>query len=122
MASKRVKGITIEIGGDSTKLVSALSQVDSAINRTQTNLRDINKALKLDPSNTELLTDKQNELTKAVEQAKEKLETEKKAMEQLKQSDGFDATSKQAQDLKTQIDLDTAALKDAEKQLRTSAP
>ena len=118
MASSRIKGITIEIGGDTTKLVSALSKVDSAIRETQTNLRDINKALKLDPSNTELLTDKQNELTKAVEQAKEKLENEKKAMEQLKQSDGFDATSKQAQDLKTQIDLDTAALKDAEKQLK----
>lgn len=57
MAAGRIKGITIEIGGDSTKLVKALASVDSAISKTQQNLRDINKALKFDPTNTNLLKD-----------------------------------------------------------------
>ena len=58
MAAGRIKGITIEIGGDTTKLVSALAKVDNSISKTQSNLRDLNRALKLDPGNTELLKDK----------------------------------------------------------------
>ena len=48
MAAGRIKGITIEIGANTTKLTSALAKVDSALSKTQTNLRDLNKALKLD--------------------------------------------------------------------------
>ena len=118
MAAGRIKGITIEIGGDTTKLVSALSKVDSAIKTTQTNLRDIEKALKLDPTNVNLLKDKQRELGDAVEEAKKKLETEKQALEQMKNTDGFDANSKAAKDLQTQIDIDTVALEKAEKELK----
>ena len=118
MAAGRIKGITIEIGGDTTKLVSALSKVDNAIKTTQGNLRDIEKALKLDPTSTNLLRDKQRELGDAVKEAKEKLETEKKALDQMKKTEGFDANSEAARKLQTQIDLDTAALKKAEKELK----
>ena len=118
MASQRIKGITIEIGGNTTNLVNALHNVDKASQATRNNLNDINKALKLDPTNVNLLKDKQNELRDAVQNAKEKLDTEKQALEELKKQDGFDANSKQAKDLKTQIDLDTAALKSAQKQLK----
>lgn len=118
MAAGRIKGITIEIGGDTTKLVSALSKVDNAIKTTQGNLRDIEKALKLDPTSTNLLRDKQRELGDAVKEAKEKLETEKKALDQMKKTEGFDANSEAARKLQTQIDLDTAALKEAEKELK----
>lgn len=118
MAAGRIKGITIEIGGDTTKLVSALSKVDNAIKTTQGNLRDIEKALKLDPTSTNLLRDKQRELGDAVKEAKEKLETEKKALDQMKNTKGFDANSEAARKLQTQIDLDTAALKEAEKELK----
>lgn len=118
MASQRIKGITIEIGGDSTKLVNALHDVDKATAATKNNLNDINRALKLDPTNITLLKDKQNELNDRVKEAKERLDIEKKALEELSKQDGFDANSKQARDLKTQIDLDTAALKQAEKQLK----
>lgn len=121
MATGRIKGITIEIGGDTTKLVKALSAVDSAISKTQTNLRDINKALKFDPSNTELLKDKQVELANAIASTEEKLRTEKEALEQMKNSEGFDANSEAARNLKTQIDLDTVALKQLEQQARQSA-
>lgn len=121
MAAGRIKGITIEIGGDTTKLVSALAKVDNSISKTQSNLRDLNRALKLDPGNTELLKDKQMELGKAIEDTKSKLETEKQALEQMKNTEGFDANSQAARDLKIQIDLDTQALKELESQARQSA-
>ena len=56
--ANRIKGITVEIGGDTTKLSKALKNVDSSIKNTQTQLRDVNKLLKLDPGNTELLAQK----------------------------------------------------------------
>lgn len=121
MAAGRIKGITIEIGGDTTKLVKALSNVDNAISKTQTNLRDINKALKLDPSNTALLKDRQEELAKAIEETKSKLDIEKEAYEQLSQADQTPENVEKMRQLKTQIDLDTAALKDLEDQARSAA-
>ena len=121
MGVGRIKGITIEIGGDTTKLVKALSSVDNALNKTQTNLRDINKALKFDPTNTNLLKDRQRELADAISETKQKLDTEKQALEQMRNTEGFDANSRAARDLQTQIDLDTAALKELEAQARQSA-
>ena len=60
MAGSRIKGITVEIGGDTTKLQSALKCVNSEIKNTQSQLKDVEKLLKLDPGNTELLAQKQN--------------------------------------------------------------
>lgn len=121
MAAGRIKGITIEIDGDSTKLVKALSTVDKAINKTQQNLRDIDKALKFNPGNTDLLKDKQVELANAIENTKKKLDTEKEALAQMKNTEGFDANSEAARNLQIQIDLDTQALKDLESQARQSS-
>lgn len=121
MAAGRIKGITIEIGGDSTKLTTALSKVDRSIKETQSNLRDLDRALKLDPGNADLLKDKQRELAIQIDETKKKIETEKEALDQMKNSDGFDENSRDAQNLKTQIDLDTAALKDLEKQAKDSS-
>lgn len=84
MPAKNIKGITIEIGGDTTKLESALKKVNTTIRTTNKELTDINKLLKVDPSNVELLKQKQDSLTTAINATKEKLETEKKALEQLK--------------------------------------
>lgn len=61
--ANRIKGITVEIGGDTTGLDKALKGVQSTLRTTQTSLRDVNKLLKLDPSNTELLSQKQRLLT-----------------------------------------------------------
>lgn len=113
----RVKGLTIVLGADTSELVSAIHSVNTAISKTQTNLRDINKALKLDPGNVSLLKDKQNELATAIDQAKQKLEAEKEAMERLEAS-GVDKTSQEFRDLKVQIDLDESALKRLEKQMK----
>ena len=80
MASGRIKGITIEIDGDTTKLTTALKQVDKQIRDTQSSLRDVNKLLKMDPGNADLLAQKQKCLTDAIDATKKKLEEE---LEQL---------------------------------------
>lgn len=69
MAS-RIKGITVEIGGDTTKLTDALRDVNNEVYNTQLQLRDVEKLLKLDPSNTELLAQKQRLLTEEVQATK----------------------------------------------------
>ena len=80
--ANRIKGITVEIGGDTTKLSKALEGVNKNIKTTQTQLKDVEKLLKLDPSNTELLSQKHKLLADAVKATKEKLETLKTAAEQ----------------------------------------
>ena len=82
MAASRIKGITVEIGGDTTKLQTALQGVNKEIKSTQSQLKDVEKLLKLDPGNTELLAQKQQLLSSAVKETKEKLETLKTAAEQ----------------------------------------
>lgn len=81
MAS-RIQGITVEIGGDTTKLQTALKGVNSSIKSTQQQLKDVNSLLKLDPGNTELLAQKQKLLSEAVGETKEKLAALKTAAEQ----------------------------------------
>ena len=66
MAGRNIKGITVEIGGDTTKLQTALEGVNSKIKNTQAQLRDVEKLLKLDPGNTELLAQKHKLLADAV--------------------------------------------------------
>ena len=80
--ANRIKGITVEIGGDTTRLTKALKNVDGSIKNTQTQLRDVNKLLKLDPGNTELLAQKHRLLGDAVGQTKQRLETLKTSAEQ----------------------------------------
>ncbi len=86
MAGSRIKGITVEIGGDTTKLQSALKGVNAEIKNTQSQLKDVEKLLKLDPGNTELLAQKQKLLSSAVSETKEKLATLKTAAEQANQA------------------------------------
>ena len=82
----RIKGITVEIGGDTTKLSKALESVNKQIKNTQSQLKDVEKLLKLDPGNTELLAQKHKLLGDAVAQTKEKLETLKTAAEQANEA------------------------------------
>lgn len=85
----RIKGITIEIGGDTTGLNKALSGTNKEIRNTQSQLKDVERLLKLDPSNTELLKQKQKLLAEAVEETGDKLEklktAEKQAQNQFKE-------------------------------------
>lgn len=81
----RIKGITIEIGGDTTALSKALSGVNKEINSTQKQLRDVERLLKLDPGNVTLLEQKQRLLADSVEQTRQKLDSLKSAEKQVQQ-------------------------------------
>ena len=69
--ANRIKGITVEIGGDTTGLDKALKSVNSSITKTQSALNDVNRLLKLDPSNTVLVAQKQELLAQAEKDAAE---------------------------------------------------
>lgn len=88
MASTSIKGITIQIGGDTKGLTTALHKVNDELATTQADLKQVERLLKLDPTNTELLAQRQRLLAQAVEQSKDKIEqlkeAEKQAQEQLK--------------------------------------
>ena len=81
----RIKGITIEIGGDTTGLKSALQGVNKEITGTQKQLNDINRLLKMDPGNTELLRQKYELLNKSIDQTEDKLDKLKEAEKQVQQ-------------------------------------
>ena len=79
MASGAIKGITIEFRGDTTKLGKALNDVNKEIRTPDSALREVDKALKLDPTNVELLAQKEALLNKQIEQTREKLELQEEA-------------------------------------------
>ena len=83
--SSRIKGVTVEIGGDTTGLEKALKQVNSNIRETQSQLKDVSRLLKLDPSNTELLAQKQRLLKDSISETKQKLDALKQAQQQAKE-------------------------------------
>lgn len=82
MATK-VRGITIELGADTSGLSKALTSVNKEIGSTQKQLKDVERLLKLDPKNTELLEQKQRLLGNAVEQTETKLEALLKAQTEV---------------------------------------
>lgn len=75
MAAKTLKGITVEINGKTTGLANALKDVTKTSTALSSNLKEINKALKLDPGNAELLNEKQKILSESVAAARKELET-----------------------------------------------
>ncbi len=113
----RIQGITVEIGGDTTKLTTALQGVNKEIKSTQSQLKDVEKLLKLDPSNTELITQKQRLLGDAIKETKEKLSTLKTAAEQAnEQLQKGEITQEQYDALQREIQETEQALKTLESQ------
>lgn len=82
MANK-IKGISIEISGDTSKLQKSLNQLNAPINKLNNELKDLDKALKLDPKNTELLAQKQEVLGRNISATKDKLNQLKEAQAQM---------------------------------------
>ena len=122
MGARRIAGITVEIGGDTTKLTTALKDVDKALSTTQSSLRDVNKLLKLDPGNTELLAQKHRLLGEAVSETKEKLATLKTAAEQANQAlANGEITQSQYDALQREIIETEQKLKDLERQAENSS-
>lgn len=85
--ANRIRGITVEIGGDVTKLDKALEGTNKQLSKTQRNLKDIEKALKIDPTNTVLLEQKQRLLAQAVEFTGDRFQKVKQAAESVKPND-----------------------------------
>ncbi len=110
----RIKGITIEIGANTVKLTEALRNVDSNLKDTQADLRDVNKLLKLDPGNVQLLAQKQELLQKATAETAEKIRIEKEALAQLKASPDAEKTIDQQKRLEREIIANEASLKKLE--------
>jgi len=111
----RLKGITLEIGGDTQELSKSLKNVNDNIKNTQTQLKDVQKLLKLDPTNVELLRQKQQLFRDAVAESKEKLEALKQAQTTM-DANGVDKNSEQYMALQREIvstTLDVERLEDA---------
>lgn len=108
----RIKGITIQLDGEATPLQRTLSDVDRSLTETSRKLKDVNKLLKLDPTSTELLSQKQKTLKTAIEQTKDRLQKLKDAQKGVKE--GTDEWDK----LQREIIATEEDLKDLEKQYR----
>lgn len=119
MAGEKIRGITLEIGGDTQGLSKSLTGVNAEIKNTKTQLNDVKKLLKLDPTNVELLRQKQQLLKDAVAETKEKLDTLKKVQESM-DANGVDKNSEQYMALQREITSATLYLQDFEKELGES--
>ena len=114
MANSKIRGITIEIGGDTTKLDKALGSVDKKVKGTQVELREVNKLLKIDPTNTE----------DAISETKEKLDILKNAESQVQeQFKKGEVSEEQYKALKRELgrtEVELANLEEAARQTDTA--
>lgn len=122
MAGNRIKGLTIEIGGDTTKLSDSLKGVDKSLKDTQTQLKDVNKLLKLDPTNVDLLKQRHDLLSKAVKDTKEREKELQTALEQLKNAGNTEENQRQQDLLQRELIETQQSLKDLEDQFAKSKP
>lgn len=106
MASTKIRGITIDLGVDTANLTKAFKEVDRQLSSTDKALKDVNKLLKFDGNNVELLGQKQKYLTDAVEQANAKLDEERKMLALIQEQDG-DNVSEQQRALAREIEATT---------------
>ena len=113
MADK-IRGVTIDISGDTTKFTKAIKDANTHLKSTQDALKDVNKLLKLDPKNTDLLKQKQQLLSKAVDETKNKLHELEKAQKAMEDA-GVDKNSEQYMALQREIIATKAELEKAEK-------
>lgn len=122
MAGNTIKGLTVEIGGDTTKLGKALQDVEKKSRSLSGELGQINRLLKMDPGNTELLAQKQKVLADAVEQTRKKLETLKEAEKQVqKQFERGEVSEEQVRALQREIIATTKKMDGYEKAVRETA-
>ena len=122
MAGTRIKGITIDIEGNTTKLTDSLKSVDKQLKSTQDQLKDVNKLLKMDPGNVDLLKQKQKLLGEAVGDTKKRLEELNKTYDQMKNSGSTEASQKQQDALQREIIETEQELKNLEKQYQQCNP
>lgn len=114
----KIKGITIEFAGDTTKLGNALRNVDKETKNVDKSLRDVDRALKFNPNNTELLAQKQQLLRERVDQTKTRLDALRETQSKLDQDPSVDKTSKDYQELRREIIETESKLSHFEGELR----
>lgn len=121
MANK-ILGITIDIEGKTSGLTKSLQEANSSINKTTSALKDVDKALKLDPTNVELLAQKEALLTKQIEQTSEKLEVMRQVADDANDAlERGDISQEQYASLTAEIVRTEQALGDLESEANTSA-
>lgn len=95
MAGTKIRGITIELGADYTQVTDAFKKVTKELSGVDKSLKDVNKLLKLDPSNVELLSQKQGYLEEAISLASQKLLEEQRILESMPTGEGGELTEQQ---------------------------
>ena len=119
--AKNIKGITIDISGDTTKLQKSLNQLNAPIKDIDKELKDLRQALKLDPSNTELLAQKQEVLKRNIEATNNKLEALKKAQKEMGDYASLTDEQKAAYNrLSVEIAKTESSIKDMNKELKNT--
>lgn len=119
MAS-RIQGITVEIGGDTTKLGNALKSVNDKTKSLQNELKGVNTLLKMDPTNVTLLKQKQDLLNKSIAECREKLNILKSTQKQVQeQFDKGEITEQQYRDFQREIVATEQKLKNLEKEAKS---
>lgn len=112
MAGTKIRGITIELGGDTSGLSKALKNVNGEIRDTQKQLKDVERLLKLDPGNTELLRQKYQLLNQSIEQTETKLDALKKAEKEVQQQfERGDASEAQYNAIRREIESTQISLR-----------
>lgn len=119
MAKNRIKGITIEIDGNTQSLQKSLAEVNGKLRDTQTALKDVDSLLKMDPGNVELIAQKQNYLKDAIEATKEKLEQEKLALQQMKDNNATGEVTEEQKALEREIIETEKSLESLEGEMKT---
>ena len=114
-----IKGITIQLGADTTSLTAALKKVNSEIRNTQSDLREVEKLLKFDGGNSDLLVQKQKSLADAIESTKEKLKQEQEALKQLQSGEQNSNTIKQQEALTREIEKTKQSLTNLQSQYKS---
>lgn len=119
MAS-RIQGITVEIGGDTTKLGNALKSVNDKTKSLQNELKGVNTLLKMDPTNVTLLKQKQDLLNKSIAECREKLNILKSTQAQVQeQFNKGEITEQQYRDFQREIVATEQKLKNLEKEAKS---
>lgn len=122
MASKNIKGITIEIGGNTSKLQDALKGVNKQVYALNGDLKNLNQAMKLDPSNPALVSQKFDVLKRNIEETTKKLDTLKTAQKQMGDYSKLTDEQKSAYNaLSVEIAKSEKALKEMNNELKQSA-
>lgn len=118
MASQKVKGLSIKLSADTTGIEQALKDTNKALNTTQSELKDVDKLLKLDPKNVNLLTQKQDLLSDAIEKTKTKLQKLQEVQKLAENDKTVDKNSKSYRDLERQIEATKQKLSGLESQTK----